>query len=103
MRERQWNEERRMSLLQAGSKSRRPAFPREISASRRRMRMAKSRTDIAPSRLLLFDVLDRLFDRCDKGLRLSQGALRQLKFRNQHTRIVDNDQSITLFHNDTPA
>lgn len=103
MRKRQRNEERSMSLPQAGQHVTLAYFPQGSSASRRGMRMAKTRTDVVPSRLLLFDVLDRLFDRCDKGLRLSQGVLRQLEFRNQHTGTVDNDQPITLFHSDTPV
>ena len=54
--------------------------------------------DVVPSRFLLFDVVDRLFERRDKGLRLSQGVLRQLEFRDQYTGFVDNDQPIALFH-----
>ena len=52
------------------------------------------------SGLFLFNVLDRLFEPLDKGLRLSQGILRQLEFRDQHAGLVDNDQPIALFHSD---
>ena len=53
---------------------------------------------VVPSRFLLFDVVDQLFERRDKGLRLSQGVLRQLEFRDQHASFVDNDQPIALIH-----
>ena len=53
------------------------------------------------SRLLFFDVGDRLFDPRNKGVRLSQGVLRQLEFRDQDAVLVDNDQPITLLHSDT--
>jgi hypothetical protein len=55
------------------------------------------------SGLFLFNILDRLFERLDKGLRLSQGVLRQLEFRNQHAGLVDNDQPIALFHSNAPS
>jgi len=54
------------------------------------------------SGLFLFNILDRLFERPDKGLRLSQGILSQLELRDQHASLVDNDQPIALFHT-TPS
>ena len=55
-------------------------------------------TNAAHSRLFLFNPFDRLYERRDKYLRLSQGVLRQLELRDQHARFVDNDQPIALFH-----
>ncbi len=52
------------------------------------------------SRLFLFNILDRLFKRPDKSLRLSQSVFRQLEFGNQHAGLVDNNQPIALFHSD---
>jgi hypothetical protein len=52
---------------------------------------------------ILFDVVDRPFDPRDKGLRPSQGVLRQLELRNQYTVFIDNDQPIALFHRHAPV
>jgi hypothetical protein len=60
------------------------------------------KTEREHSRLLFFNVFDRLFDRRDKGIRLSQVAIRELELRDQHAGLVDNNQPITLFHNNTP-
>jgi len=56
-----------------------------------------------PFRVPLLRCLDRLFERRDKGLRLSQGVLRQLEFRNQYTVFINNDQPIALFHRHAPV
>ena len=64
--------------------------------------MPETRTDVVPSRLLLFDASNRPFDPRDKSLRLGQGVLRQLKLRNQYTVFIDNDQPIALFHSPPP-
>ena len=58
-------------------------------------------TDVVLSKFLLFDIVDRLCERFDKGLRLSQGILRQLKLRDQDTVFIDNDQPIALLHQHT--
>ena len=55
------------------------------------------------SGLFLFNILDRLFERLDKSLRLSQSVFRQLEFRDQHAGFVDNNQPIALFHSDAPS
>ena len=65
--------------------------------------MPRTKTVVVLSEFLLFDVGNRLFERRDKGLRLSQIVLRQLKFRDQHTVFIDNDQPITLFHRHAPV
>ena len=51
--------------------------------------------------MFFFDVLDRLLERRDKDLRLSQAVFRQLEFRNQHTGLVHNNQPKALFHRHT--
>ena len=51
-----------------------------------------TRAAVVLSEILLVDVVNRLFESRDKGLRLSQGVLRQLEFRDQHTVFIDNDQ-----------
>ena len=63
---------------------------------------AATGTVVALSEFFHFDVVDRLFERRDKGVRLSQGILRQLKLRDQHTVFIDNDQPIALFHRPAP-
>ena len=55
------------------------------------------------SGLFFFNILDRLFERGDKGFRLSQRILRQLKLRDQHTGPVHNDQPIALLHKLSPS
>ena len=65
--------------------------------------MPRTKTVVVLSEFLLFDVGNRLFERRDKGLRLSQIVLRQLKFRDQHTVFIDNDQPIALFHRHAPV
>lgn len=49
---------------------------------------------------MFFNVFDRLLERCDKCIRLSQRLLCKLELRDQHTGLIDHDQPITLFHND---
>lgn len=46
----------------------------------------------------VFDILDGLLKRCDERHRVSQVALPQLEFGNQHTVFVDYDQPVSLFH-----
>lgn len=55
------------------------------------------------SGLFFFNILNRLFERLDKSLRLSQSLFRQLEFRDQHAGLVDNDQPIALLHSDAPS
>ena len=52
---------------------------------------------------LIIDALDRILERRDERLRVSQVAFSQLKFRDHHTVFVHNDQPIAIFHNDTSA
>jgi hypothetical protein len=54
------------------------------------------------SSFFLFDLLDRLLERRDERLRVSQVVLGQLEFTNQHTVFVRKDQAVTLFHGDAP-
>ena len=54
------------------------------------------------SGVFFFDLLYRLRERRDERRRVSQVALRHLKFRNQHTVFVHKHQAIALFHSDAP-
>jgi hypothetical protein len=46
----------------------------------------------------LFDALNRVLERLNKRLRVSQVAFSQLEFRDQYTVFVHEDQAIALFH-----
>jgi len=54
------------------------------------------------SSFFLFDLLDRLLERRDERLWVSQVVLGQLEFTHQHTVFVRKDQAVTLFHGDAP-
>ena len=55
-----------------------------------------------PLSFFFFDLLDRLLERRDKRLRVSQGVLGQLEFTHQHPVFVRQDQAIPLFHSNAP-
>ena len=61
---------------------------------------SEPRIGAVPSGFFLFDVLDRLLERPDERLRVSQVAFSHLEFRDQHTVFIDKDQTIALFHSD---
>jgi len=56
-----------------------------------------------PLRLLFFDTIDGCFNPLNKGLRLGQCALRELELSDQYTVFIDNNQAISLLHNDSPS
>ena len=49
-----------------------------------------------------FDLFDRLLEPSHECFRVSQVPLGELEFTDQHTILVYDDESITLFHSDSP-
>jgi hypothetical protein len=78
-------------------------FVRPVCESDEPNKPDKPNNGLFMSGLFFFNILDRLFERGDKGFRLSQRILRELEFRDQHTGLVHNDQPITLLHNLSPS
>src|SRR5690242_4066407 len=60
-------------------------------------------TLIIPSGFFLFDLLDRLLERSHERHRISQIALSDLEFGDQYAVLVHKNQTIALFHSDTPS
>ena len=71
-------------------------------ARRRKAGRSKREFSGGPLSFFLFDLLDRLLERRDERLRVSQGVLGQLEFTHQHPVFVRQDQAIPVFHGNAP-